>query len=235
MDEKGRPLMAGKKSILCFGDSLTWGWIPVVEGSPTERYPFEHRWTGAMAGHLGDGYHIIEEGLSARTTSADDPNDPRLNGSHYLPTAIASHLPLDLVIIMLGTNDTKPYFQRTPYDIAYGMAKLVGQVLTGAYGVGTPYPAPKCLVVAPPPLVPIPHPFFQGMFGGGHEKSAQLAQQYRDMANFMKVDFLNAGEFITTEGCDGIHFTKQNNLDLGKAIAVKVEEIFSRVSAPAAA
>jgi len=220
--------MAEKKSILCFGDSLTWGWIPVVEGSPTQRYPFGDRWTGAMAADLGDGYHVIEEGLSARTTSADDPNDPRLNGSQYLPTAIASHLPLDLVIIMLGTNDTKPYFQRTPYDIAYGMAKLVGQVLTGAYGVGTPYPAPKCLVVAPPPLTPIPHPFFQGMFGGGHEKSVQLAQQYKDMANFMKVDFLNAGDFITTDGCDGIHFTKQNNLDLGKAIADKVKEIFNR-------
>lgn len=227
--------MAETKSILCFGDSLTWGWIPVVEGSPTERYPFADRWTGAMAGHLGAGYHVIEEGLSARTTSCDDPNDPRLNGSQYLPTAIASHLPLDLVIIMLGTNDTKPYFNRTPYDIAYGMAKLVGQVLTGAYGVGTPYPAPKCLVIAPPPLTPIPHPFFQGMFGGGHEKTKQLAQQYRDMAHFMKVDFLNAGDFITTDGIDGIHFTRENNLDLGKAIAVKVKEIFSRPAAGVAA
>ena len=60
--------MSQRKSILCFGDSLTWGWIPVVEGSPTLRYPYEDRWTGAMAGNLGDGYHVIEEGLSARTT-----------------------------------------------------------------------------------------------------------------------------------------------------------------------
>lgn len=105
-----------------------------------------------MAAELGNGYHVIEEGLSARTTSADDPNDPRLNGSLYLPAALASHLPLDMVIILLGTSDTKPFFNRTPYDVAYGMAKLVGQVLTSAGGVGTPYPAPKCLVVAPPAL-----------------------------------------------------------------------------------
>ena len=188
-----------------------------------------------MASQLGDGFHIVEEGLSARTTSADDPNDPRLNGSAYLPSAIASHLPLDLVIVMLGTNDTKPYFNRTPYDIAYGMSKLVGQVLTGGGGVGTPYPAPKCLVVAPPPLTPIPHPYFQGMFGGGHEKSSQLGQQYKDMADFMKIDFLNAGDFMTTDGCDGIHFTAQNNATLGKAIAVKVKEIFGRSSALEAA
>jgi lysophospholipase L1-like esterase len=226
--------MTLKKSILCFGDSLTWGWIPVLEGSPTLRYPFEQRWTGVMAAALGNEYHVIEEGLSARTTSADDPNDPRLNGSNYLPSAIASHLPLDLVIIMLGTNDTKPFFNRAPYDIAYGMAKLVGQVLTGAYGVGTSYPAPKCLVVAPPPLTPMPHPFFQGMFGGGQEKTKELGKQYRDMADFIKVDFLNAGDVITTDGCDGIHFTAENNHDLGKAIARKVSDIFARTDSVAA-
>lgn len=187
-----------------------------------------------MKKELGDGYDVIEEGLSARTTSADDPNDIRLNGSQYLPTAIASHLPLDLVIIMLGTNDTKPYFNRTPYEITYGMAKLVGQVLTGGGGIGTPYAAPACLVVAPPPLAPIPHPFFQGMFGGGHEKTGQLAKQYRDMADFMKVDFLNAGDVIATGGCDGIHFTAENNLELGKAIAVKVRGIMARKHAATA-
>jgi len=138
------------------------------------------------------------------------------------------------VIIMLGTNDTKPFFNRTPYDIAYGMAKLVGQVLSSAGGIGTPYPAPKCLVVAPPPLTPMPHPYFQGMFGGAHEKSAELALQYRNMADFMKVEFLNAGDFISTDGCDGIHFTAENNHDLGKAVAQKVLRIFEGSGAKAA-
>lgn len=220
--------MSSKKSIMCFGDSLTWGWIPILEGVPTHRYPYEDRWTGAMANALGDDYQIIEEGLSGRTTSADDPNDPRLNGSEYLPSALASHLPLDLVIIMLGTNDTKAFFNRTPYDIAYGMSKLVVQVLTSAGGVGAVYPAPQCLVVAPPPLTPMPHAYFQAMFGGAHEKTNELDQQYKDMADFMKIDFLNGGDFISTDGCDGIHFTAENNHDLGKAIAGKVQEIFSR-------
>lgn len=223
-----------QKSVMCFGDSLTWGWIPIKEGAPTYRYPFQDRWTGAMATELGDGYHIIEEGLSARTTSADDPNDPRLNGSAYLPSALASHLPLDLVVIMLGTNDTKPFFNRTSYDIAYGMAKLVGQVLTSAGGVGTPYPAPRCLVVAPPPLTKMPHAYFQGMFGGAHEKSKELGEQYKQMADFMKIDFLNAGDFITTDGCDGIHFTVENNHALGAALATKVRAIFEQDASAAA-
>lgn len=227
--------MAEKRSILCFGDSLTWGWIPVEQSSPTLRYPFEQRWTGAMAAELGDGYSIIEEGLSARTTSIDDPSDPRLNGSAYLPSALASHLPLDLAILLLGTNDTKSYFRRSPYEIAIGMGKLAGQVLTCAGGVGTPYPAPKLLIVAPPPLAPMPDPWFEGMFAGGYEKSLELAKHYRALASFLKVDFLDAGEFVTTDGVDGIHFSAETNLRLGRAIATKVVEIFARDSRQSAA
>ncbi|KQT52306.1 MULTISPECIES: SGNH/GDSL hydrolase family protein [unclassified Aureimonas] len=214
-----------KKRILCFGDSLTWGWVATPEGAPTTRFPWAERYTGVMATELGEGYEIVEEGLSARTTSIDDPVDPRLNGSAYLPSALASHLPLDLVTIMLGTNDTKSFYRRTPYEIAMGMQKLVIQVLTSGGGVGTVYPAPKVLVVSPPPLAAMPNPWFQGMFEGGHEKSAALADQYRALANFMKVDFFEAGSVVTTAGVDGIHFTADNNTSLGRALAAKVSEI----------
>ena len=128
---------------------------------------------------------------------------------------------------MLGTNDTKSYFHRSPYEIANGMAKLVGQIYASGGGVGAAYPAPKILVVAPPPLAPMPHPFFYGMFEGGREKTAALAAQYKAMADFMKVDFFNAGSVISTDGCDGIHFTAENNITLGKALAQKVIEILS--------
>ncbi len=213
--------------ILCFGDSLTWGWVPDAEGAPTERFARDQRWTGVLADELGDGYVIIEEGLSARTTTAEDPTDPRLNGSKYLPSSLASHLPLDLVIIMLGTNDTKAYFNRTPLDIALGMSVLVTQVLTSGGGVGTVYPAPKVLVVAPPPLAPLPHPWFQLIFDGGHAKSAALPEVYSAMASFVKVPFFDAGSVISTDGVDGIHFTEQNNRDLGVALAQQVRTVLA--------
>jgi lysophospholipase L1-like esterase len=216
------------RRILCFGDSLTWGWIQ--EGAPTTRFPYPERWAGIMASKLGSGYEIVEEGLSARTTAIDDPVDPRLNGSAYLPTALASHLPLDLVIIMLGTNDAKSYYYRTPYEIAVGMSKLVSQVLTSAGGVGTVYGAPQVLVVAPPPLAPVADPWLQEMFEGGREKTIELAKQYRSLANFMKVHFFDAGSVISTDGLDGIHFSAKNNADLGNALANKVSEIFSRTA-----
>ncbi|TFV55785.1 hydrolase [Mycobacterium sp. PS03-16] len=210
------------KRILCFGDSLTWGWIPVEEGVPTQRYAPDVRWTGVLAAELGPGHTVIEEGLSARTTTADDPTDPRLNGSAYLPACLASHLPLDLVMIMLGTNDTKANLNRQPLDIATGMGLLVTQVLSSAGGVGTAYPAPRVLVVAPPPLAPMPHPWFDLVFAGGVQKSEELATVYSALASFMKVDFFDAGSVISTDGVDGIHFTEQNNRDLGVALAAQV-------------
>ncbi|BBY18816.1 SGNH/GDSL hydrolase family protein [Mycolicibacterium litorale] len=215
------------KRVLCFGDSLTWGWVPVEDGVPTERYPRDVRWTGILADELGSDYEIIEEGLSARTTTADDPGDPRLNASAYLPSCLASHLPLDLVVIMLGTNDTKAYFHREPLDIAMGMGVLVTQVLTSAGGVGTIYPAPRVLVVAPPPLASMPHPWFSLIFAGARDKTAALPEAYSALASFMKVDFFDAGSVVSTDGVDGIHFTEQNNRDLGAAIAEKVGALLS--------
>lgn len=171
--QRGR--MHHKKSILCFGDSLTWGWIPGKEGSLADRYPYEQRWPGVMSSRLGDAYRIVEDGFSARTTNVDDPGDPRLNGSACLPASIASHLPLDLVILLLGTNETKSFLNRTPHDITCGMAELVEQVLTSGGDNGNSYPVPKCLVVAPPPLTPKPHAYFQRLFGSGYKNRRSLA------------------------------------------------------------
>ncbi|ORB30780.1 SGNH/GDSL hydrolase family protein [Mycolicibacterium parafortuitum] len=213
------------KRILCFGDSLTWGWVPVADGMPTERFAPDVRWTGVLAAELGPDYEVIEEGLSARTTNLDDPTDPRLNGAAYLPSCLAGHLPLDLVVLMLGTNDTKAYFGRTPLEIALGMSVLVTQVLTSGGGVGTSYPAPQALVVSPPPVAATPHPWFQFIFDGSQDKSAKLAEVYSAMASFVKVPFFDAGSVISTDGVDGIHFTEQNNAELGRAMAEQIRGI----------
>ena len=213
------------KTVMCFGDSLTWGWVPADETAPTTRFPRDVRWTGVLAATLGEDYAVVEEGLSARTTNVDDPTDPRLNGAAHLPIALASHLPLDLVILLLGTNDTKAYFHRTPFDIATGMSVLAAQVLGSAGGVGTVYPAPQVLVVAPPPLGSMPDPWFQMTFDGGQEKSARLADAYRALCAFMKIPFFDAGSVISTGGSDGVHFTEADNRDLGAALADEVRRI----------
>ncbi|MGK9147174.1 SGNH/GDSL hydrolase family protein [Plantibacter flavus] len=213
------------KKILAFGDSLTWGWIPKEHAVPTERYPASVRWTGVLADELGTDYELVSEGLSGRTTTLDDPTDPRLNGADYLPAALASHLPLDLVILMLGTNDTKAYFNRSPLDIVTGVSVLVGQILGSAGGVGTAYPAPAVLLVAPPELGEIPNPWFHQVFEGAREKSAELSDRYRALATFLGIPYFDAGSVISTDGADGIHLTENNNRDLGLALVPVVKSI----------
>lgn len=212
------------RHILCFGDSLTWGWVPVEEGTPSTRYAANERWTGVLAAALGGSWNVIEEGLSARTTAICDPNDPRLDGSAYLPAALASHMPLDLVIVMLGTNDTKSAYRRTAHDIALGMAKLESQIAKSAGGVGTAYPAPATLIVAPPPLGKISG-WLGAQFEGAHAKAEALPEQYRALARARGAHFLSAGDHISTDGSDGVHFTLENNRILGHALAAKVREI----------
>lgn len=211
--------------IMCFGDSLTWGWIPVEGAAPSARYGPTERWTGVLAAELGDAFQIVEEGLSARAAGGD-PTDSRLDAARYLPAALASHFPLDLVIIMLGTNDTKDYLHRSARDIGVAMSVLAGQVQTSTGGVGTEYPAPQLLLVSPPPLADHPDPWFAEIFAGGRAKSLELPRIYSALAGFTGSHFFDAGTVISTDGIDGVHFTAENNRDLGIALAGKVKEIF---------
>ena len=114
--------------IVAYGDSITYGWIPNPNPPSTRNGP-KDRWPGALQKELGTNFQVIEEGLDGRTTDALDPGSPisgaQLDGSAYLPACLASHLPVDLVIIMLGTNDLKPVFKRTPFRIAIGAAHLI--------------------------------------------------------------------------------------------------------------
>src|SRR6056297_2207238 len=109
------------KRILCYGDSNTWGYVPLTG----ERYDETVRWTMLLQEKLGGDYKIIEEGLNGRTTVLDDPLEPGRNGLTYLGPCVQSQSPLDLVVLMLGTNDLKRRFSLAPEEIAMGLEKLV--------------------------------------------------------------------------------------------------------------
>lgn len=226
-------MAAGAKRIMVFGDSNSWGWMPVEEGTPSGRYPQARQWPEVMRAVLGEGHEVIVEALNGRTTDVHDPSVPQiggagLNGAAYLPAALASHVPLDLVIVMLGTNDTKEQYARSPLRIALGAGLLVETVLSSGSNFGTgwhDYPAPRVLLIAPPPLG-------QGgiateQFQGGQEKSRQLAPLYRKIAEAAGVAFLDAGEVIATDGVDGVHFSAAAQRALGLAVAEAVRRILA--------
>jgi lysophospholipase L1-like esterase len=208
--------------ILCYGDSNTWGFASVPE-PPAPRYPRAERWPGVLADALGPDFEVIEEGLNGRTTDLADPTHPEiggagLNGLDYLPACLASHLPLDLVIIALGTNDLKAMYARAPLRIALGAARLLEAVTAIGAGVGTPYDrSPDALLICPPPLGEMSH--FADMFAGGHEKARALPALYAQVAALCGAGFLDAGRVIHSDGADGLHWTAAKQRALGQAVA----------------
>jgi lysophospholipase L1-like esterase len=217
------------KRIMVYGDSNTWGFIPVESGSTT-RYPADVRWPGVLNAALGQNYEIIEEGLSARTTDIRDPTLPHisgagLDGSAYLSSALATHEPLDLVVIMLGTNDVKKMFDRSPYRIALGMGKLIDIVAQTKGGVGTSYPAPKVLVLAPPPLGTLFPEARAERFAGGVEKTKALPGYYEAVARAAGAEFLDVGKLTTKDGIDGVHMSPHAHKAIGIGVAEKVKSI----------
>ena len=205
------------KRILCYGDSNTWGYDPVTQ----DRFDRDTRWPGALRNALGEGYEVIEEGLGGRTTVWDDPIEGYKNGQTYLIPCLASHAPLDLVILMLGTNDLKTRFSLSAFDIAEGARVLVDVVQRS--GAGIKGQSPAVLLLAPPPTTNLS--FFDEMFEGAAEKSRKFAAHYGRVAQEMRCAFLDTGTLIVSSRLDGIHFEAAEHLKLGKAVALHINQM----------
>jgi lysophospholipase L1-like esterase len=210
--------MISIKTVLCYGDSNTWGWDPVTQ----DRYSREMRWPGVLRQELGEEYFVIEEGLNGRTTVWDDPIEGYKNGKEYLIPCLETHRPIDLVIIMLGTNDLKVRFSLSAYDTAEGAGVLVDVVLKSEAGHGGN--APNVLLIAPPPLGKLSE--FAEMFEGGVAKSRKLSGHFRRVTEERGCAFLDASEVIVSSGLDGVHFELGEHRKLGEAVARQVRRIF---------
>lgn len=209
------------KTVLCYGDSNTWGHNP----STLERFPIDVRWPGVLRRELGEGYHIIEEGLPGRTTVWDDPLDPSLTGKAYLGPCLASHRPLDLVIIMLGTNDLKTRVRGVAAEIALGAGVLVEMVQRSMAGPNLS--APRVLLVAPPPLGEDNEAMYLSGFSGGIEQSKLLGKFYSQVAQLYGCHFLDAGSIISSSEVDGVHLDADAHGTLGRTVAARAREILA--------
>jgi lysophospholipase L1-like esterase len=212
-------------TIVCYGDSNTWGAIPMPSRAELGRFAPTERWPGVLQEKLGSSHTVIAEGLNGRTTVHDDPMDggPVKNGHRFLPVILESHAPIGLVIIKLGTNDLKMRFSVPACDIADGAGRLVDLVLAAKNAPAeTP---PKVLLVAPAPLVELT--WLDEMFTGGLEKSKQLGREYKRVAAERGIPFLDAGTIITSSRVDGIHLDKDMQRKLGEAIAAMVPGILA--------
>lgn len=207
-------------NILCFGDSNTFGTNP--SGG---RWARDQRWTGILQERLGSGYYMIEEGLGGRTATAEDFLEGDRNGLRHLPIALHSHRPLDLVILMLGTNDMKHRFGLLPEDIALGAAKLGRIVETYEYGPN--YPIPKVLLVSPIWIGEgVEHSNFTGFSADAADVSHRLAPLYQAYAKEYGWLYLDAASVAKASSLDMLHMEQEGHLALALAIEKIVRENF---------
>lgn len=206
-----------EKTIMCFGDSNTYGESPEGFG----RYPRDERWTGILQERLGNGYHIIEEGLNGRTSVWEDPVEGDKCGIHHLPACVASHTPLDLLIIMLGSNDFKQRFHATPADIAFGLERLVKTAQTiDNYTARQPF---RILLVSPAHLRP--QTFLGPVFADRSQDSQALAPLVQAAAQRCGVSFLDIARYAEASQLDGLHFDRENHRKVAAAMEAKIKEI----------
>ncbi len=205
------------KEILFFGDSLTWGADPATGA----RHPFATRLPNVLEAQLGHSVHIVADGLGGRNTSFDDHSGPcDRNATRTLPVLLGTHQPLDLVIVMLGTNDLKPYICGLASGATAGMKRLIQIIRHFPYKSGS---IPKILIIAPPPCTAGP--------GGvpaqnrSIAESEALAPAYRALAGSEQVAFFDAAKICRASQIDGVHLSSDDTVKLGKALEAPVRAL----------
>lgn len=205
-----------KKHIICYGDSNTHGYCAETGG----RFNEEERWTCLLQAYLGDKFLVLEEGLSGRTTCFDDPIHEGLCGLDYLYPCLMSHEPVDLLIIMLGTNDTKERFGVSPACIALGLKRLIAKAqATDCWRDQKP----NILVVTPQNIAPqyMDTAVALTMGKGCAEKSQELGEQFALIAQAMGCHYLDANKLLTakTNEVDFMHLTESGHGQLAAGLA----------------
>lgn len=216
------------KTILCYGDSNMRGVIPEPASARktlTQRYPKNKRWTGLMQKMLGDNYDIVEEGMGGRSTMYDEifPGRPYRNGLKDLPLFLEAHYPIDLIIFLLGLNDTKIQFNRSADEITDGMRQCVRVVKAsdkGALAI-----APKILIIAPFPIVAVTDlpPVCDET---SVEKSKLLPKRYQQLAQEEQCAFFDASLIVHASQNDGLHLDEDQCALLANAVGQKILQIF---------
>ena len=205
-------------NVLVYGDSMTWGIIPDTRN----RFSFDERWPGVLENQLrdsGKNVRMIEDCLNGRRTVWEDPFKSGRNGLAGLAQRIEVNSPLALVMLMLGTNDFQSMHPHTAWHASQGIATLVTAIRQAPIEPGMPIP--PVLVIAPPKIL-TPRGPLAAKFTGAAEKSAGLAEAYRNVASDLGCHFFDAGSVTPASTVDGIHLDADQHMRLGKALAAVV-------------
>lgn len=211
-----------KKRIVCYGDSNTWGYIA---GSGL-RYDESIRWPAVMRKKLGEDYEVEEEGLSGRTTVYDDPIGPYLNGYKYMAPCLLTNSPIDLLIIMLGTNDFQSHL---PGNNPIGTARAIQFMIEEARTLNCDPPGEKMkiLIISPIEITEDRLNFkpLDVTDKSSIQNSKELGKCLKIVAEQSDCDFIDAALYIKPSSIDGVHLDEKGHMKLAEIITEKVEEM----------
>ena len=224
--------MNDKIQVLCYGDSNTWGCIGRWKDLPipSERFDAQHRWPSVLQSRLGDDYNVISEGLCGRTTIYYKDELQYKSGEYYLLPCLITHRPLDIVVIMLGTNDLQIKKDITEEEMPIGISKLV-DIIQDSPQCGRGNIPPEILLIAPPEIKPS-HPdgrvHVYAKFRGdiGRDLSLKFPQVYKKVADEKHCFFLNGADYAEPGPADGVHIDADSHVRLASAVAEAVKRIF---------
>ena len=209
----------GMAGILIYGDSNSHGTVPLSRLGQFARYPPGQPWPDVMARALGPGHRVICEALPGRTTLHDDLIEGgNRNGLSVLPAVLLSHAPLDLVILMLGTNDLKPRFSVTAFEIARSLERLIAETRALLPGVAL-------LLVCPAPLREAGP--LADAFAGAEARQAGMEAQFAAAAERAGVPLVLAGETVTVSAVDGVHWEAGAHAAFGAVMAERVAALLA--------
>lgn len=210
------------KTIVCYGDSNTYGCNPV----DCSRHPRDVRWTGRLQSLLGEEYTVIEEGCNGRTTIYKEPIDGWKSGLEYLKPCLNSHKPVDMVVMMLGTNDLKTMFHATVKEIAAGAERLVQEIYD--FADQKQEFRPQIVLVSPPEIGPdINNSAFRVSFDEtAIVRSKEFAKYYREVAKRNGCIFFDAAKVVKASKEDSLHLMAEEHAKLAEALAVCIKENF---------
>ena len=210
-----------KKHIVCLGDSNTHGYCaePADCRDGGDRFNEEERWTCLLQKALGEEYLVLEEGLSGRTTVFTDPLHESMDAVSVAYSILMTHEPVDLLIIMLGTNDTKERFGANAPAIAVGMERLIKKCKSVECWGGR---EARILVVCPPPLGAGFHDEVMG--AGCVEKSLALPPWMKLIAERNGVAYLDAKD-CEFNSVDFTHLTAKGHRQLAELLTEEVRKL----------
>lgn len=204
-----------KKHVLIYADSLSWGIIP----NSRKRLPFDARWPGVFelaCNEHGNKVRVEENCLNGRRTAWEDPFKPGRDGSQGLAQVVEMHAPLDLIILMLGSNDFQRSHNNNAWYSAQGTAKLINIIRQAPIEPGMPQA--EILVIAPPIIVQ-PKGAMAEKFADAQHKCQGLPQALAEVCQQLEVHFFDANTVVHSSLVDGIHLDAEQHLALGQALA----------------